>query len=357
MILSNGLITREFLLSPNFGTVGFRSESTGRSILRTIATEANITLDGIQYNIGGLSTTSSTHVYLNRSSMVITADPNAFQYTRYSQSEPLAPFHWEPGLRFSPMTGNWPPKGLHLQVDFKAPANVKIPQHADVTVSMHYEMYQGVPIIAKWMSISIDENTKSPVEINSVVVEYLPVQKPYAPWDYGFLSKPWELGSGMTGSWLYVETDQAHGTDIDFIDDPLMSAGASEPILRCTYYPSGPGVILGNGTYKTMTEFESFRVIELVTDTDDRERVGLSRHRLTRLLNPQTQENPIFFHATNNTSSGFKQGIDQMAEVGFEMYIYSFGSGFSLESTSSVYLQEIKENIEYAKSKGIEVGG
>ena len=44
---------------------------------------------------------------------------------------------------------------------------------------------------------------------------------------------------------------------------------------------------------------------------------------MTRLLSPQTMENPIFFHATN-TSQYFKQQIDQMAEVGFEMLIYSF---------------------------------
>ena len=36
--------------------------------------------------------------------------------------------------------------------------------------------------------------------------------------------------------------------------------------------------------------FTSFRVLELVTDSVDPERVGLSRHRMTRLLAPWTQE-------------------------------------------------------------------
>ena len=44
-----------------------------------------------------------------------------------------------------------------------------------------------------------------------------------------------------------------------------------------------------------------------------------------------------------------------MAEVGFEMMIYSFGSGFSIESSNETYIQGIAADIAYAKSKGIEV--
>jgi len=101
-------------------------------------------------------------------------------------------------------------------------------------------------------------------------------------------------------------------------------------------------------------------------------------------------ENPIFFHATDVSDTGFKATIDQMAETGFgairscslcahfgvfradfdivlallyfgvsfaEMLIFSFGSGFTLESADPKYLATIKAQIEYAHSKGIEVGG
>jgi hypothetical protein len=46
-----------------------------------------------------------------------------------------------------------------------------------------------------------------------------------------------------------------------------------------------------------------------------------------------------------------------MAETGFEMVIYSFGSGFTLETTDPTYIKTIKAQVNYAKSKGIEVGG
>lgn len=360
LTLSNGLITREFALAPNFGTVEYRSDYSTRSMLRTVTPEAAVTLDGQTYNIGGLSAASGTkHAYLNRSSLSLQADPNAFKYSKHSQSMPVAPFHWEPGLRASPKNANWPPKGLHLQVDFTAPPTVKLPQHKDVQVSLHYELYQGVPILAKWVSVSYSNaSVVEPVRVNSVTVEYLATQKPYVPWSYGPMPAPWEHGNGITGSWLYVETSELHNSAIQWINDAQIAAspGADEPVLTCT---AQPGVLLSNITSNSiyLTRYESFRAVELVTDSTDRERVALSRHRLTRLLNPQTQENPIFFHATNTTPAGFQQGVDQMVDVGFEMYIYSFGSGFNLENTDPNNLKQIKSNIDYAHSKGVEVGG
>ena len=55
------------------------------------------------------------------------------------------------------------------------------------------------------------------------------------------------------------------------------------------------------------------------------------------------------------TDAGFKAAVDQMAEVGFEMVIYSFGSGFTLETANATYLAKIKAQVDYARSKGIEV--
>mmetsp|Transcript_28118 Transcript_28118/g.55310 ORF Transcript_28118/g.55310 Transcript_28118/m.55310 type:complete len:389 (+) Transcript_28118:15-1181(+) len=46
-----------------------------------------------------------------------------------------------------------------------------------------------------------------------------------------------------------------------------------------------------------------------------------------------------------------------MVEVGFEMFIFSFGSGFQLETADPVYLAKIKAQVDYAKARGVEVGG
>lgn len=52
---------------------------------------------------------------------------------------------------------------------------------------------------------------------------------------------------------------------------------------------------------------------------------------------------------------GFKAAIEQMAAVGMEMIIMSFGTNFDPESTNTTYLQDFKQLVDYAKSKNIEV--
>ena len=64
-------------------------------------------------------------------------------------------------------------------------------------------------------------------------------------------------------------------------------------------------------------------------------------------------------HLTANPTDtkAVEAAIDQMQEVGFEMIIYSFGSGFQIESSDPGYISKIKASIDYAKSHGnIEVG-
>ena len=95
---------------------------------------------------------------------------------------------------------------------------------------------------------------------------------------------------------------------------------------------------------------------------------------MMRTLAPWVLENPIFFHMTNSSSAAVRAVLDQMKEVryiflytahskildllmqvGFEMMIYSFGSGFSLESDDPTYLDNIRDDIAYAHWNGIEV--
>lgn len=47
-----------------------------------------------------------------------------------------------------------------------------------------------------------------------------------------------------------------------------------------------------------------------------------------------------------------KQVVDQLADVGFEMLVYSFQSGFNIESLNETYISEIAADIAYANKKG-----
>ena len=111
----------------------------------------------------------------------------------------------------------------------------------------------------------------------------------------------------------------------------------------------GPGAYVGGGECSSPGAAARDRLTDVTRQT-------LARHRVTS-SSRRTTENPIFFHATDVSDAGFRRAVDQMAEVGFEMLIFSFGSGFRLESADPAYLASIKAQIDYAKSKGIEVGG
>jgi hypothetical protein len=103
--------------------------------------------------------------------------------------------------------------------------------------------------------------------------------------------------------------------------------------------------------------FESFRVFEMPFDTTERERKGLALRRMYRTVAPWVTENPILMHSRNSDPAAVKLCIDQCAEVGFEMVILTFWSGFDMENADPAYLAQIRELADYAHAKGIELGG
>ena len=303
--------------------------------------------------------------YLNRTGISYQVDPTSFHYLSHTTSLPVAPFHWELGLRNSPSDSKWPPEGLILQVLFGPPAGVKRPEHANVTVLVSYEMYVGIPLMAKWVSVVYIG--LSPVRIDGCTVEYLATQKPYAL--FSFEDYPWPFEPNfetITSSWLFVDLSVSayaygYGGAISWGLASNQYSGADQPYLS-VYYSSGPGVFMAGKCGRkglrdfpqpTLTQFDSFRALLLVTDSSDRERVSLSRARMTRVLTPQTQENPIFFHLTNVGQSAFISTINQSAHVGFEMFVFSFGASSDLENVSPDYVADIELYVDY----GIEVGG
>ena len=347
--LTNGLLTRTFALAPGFGTVAYVAEATAarprEHVLRSVVAEATVVLDGVAYAVGGLSLEQNHSAYLRRPASYL-FDDEAFAYVSHSTSSPEAPVPWEHGRRHAP-NASWPPEGLRLDVAFRAPAGAT--RHRNVTVWLHYELYAGAPLLAKWASLAVDAGAAD-VVVDRVDVELLAVNAPFAQEDVARHGST----AGPAGR-LHAETDQPHGTRILWRDDAAFAeaadAGAVEPVLNATY-ASGPGVRLGS-----VDAFDSFRVFEMTLDGFDVERDQLSTHQIVRRLAPWTSENPIFFHLTDASSAGFRRAVDQMAEVGFEMVIYSFGSGFQLETRNETYLASVAADVAYAAAKGVEVGG
>ncbi|MDR0845231.1 MAG: hypothetical protein LBN71_08420, partial [Tannerella sp.] len=55
LTLSNGLVSRVFRIIPNLATIGFNDLSTGHNHIRATRPEGSLVIDGVPFNIGGLS--------------------------------------------------------------------------------------------------------------------------------------------------------------------------------------------------------------------------------------------------------------------------------------------------------------
>eukprot|EP00040_Diaphanoeca_grandis_P017630 m.92314 g.92314 ORF g.92314 m.92314 type:complete len:970 (+) comp26538_c0_seq3:131-3040(+) len=187
------------------------------------------------------------------------------------------------------------------------------------------------------------------------------------------LNQPWAPSPALNGNYggpsndglLAVHSSQAlnHGTIIQWGTDPTFDPeysgndGSIQPMVVVGYADKasygGPAARVRVGG-----SFTSFRSIELFADSVEPERLGLSLRKRTRMLAPQTSEAPLFMHLTDVSASGVKSAVDQMVDVGgFDMLIFSFGSGFQLENESPEYVAGIKASVAYANAHGIEVGG
>ena len=330
LVLSNGLIARSFVTAPNFATVDYINLVTGSTLLRGIKPEALITIDGQQVEIAGLIG-QPDYAYLDLDWLVdLKSNPEAFQFVRYSVSQIEALYPWL-GKRYAP-PAEYPPKGIRLSVDYVAPSAFE-----GLEISIHYDLYQGIPVLSK--QISINNWSERALFIEGLVCELIAVNEQekhrlHVESDYAFSQME-------TTRWI---PDEDYKTQIDY--------HYQMPLLMTSTYPLGPGVVLQPGD-----NFQSFRTFELLNDSDDRERKGLARRKMYRIVAPQVTENPIFMHVRQSDPEAVRLAIDQCAEVGFEMVIMTFGSGFNIESEDPNYIAEMKELANYAHSKGIEIGG
>jgi hypothetical protein len=334
LVLANGLIRRTFRTAPNFATVNYENLSTGVTVLRGVKPEAVLDLDGQRTEVGGLKG-QPDYGYLDpRWLETMTASPKAFQFTGYRIETPEARYACKPRRHAS--EAPWPPRGAALVAEFTPPPALRA-RYEGLTVAVHYELYDGLPALAKWVLIANDGPHE--VEVRSLDSEILAVTEQerhrlHVESNYAF--------AGMeTTHW---------GPDLEYTSQVDYELQA--PLLLTSRAPLGPGVRLQPGQ-----RFESFRTFELLHDSDDRERQGLARRRMYRLLAPQVTENPILMHVRSADPAAVRLAIDQCAAVGFEMVIMTFGSGFNIESEDPEYLARMKALADYAHSKGIELGG
>lgn len=345
LILTNGLIARTIRLAPNAATVAFDNLVTGEGLLRAVAPEAEVEINGQRYAVGGLIGQPNL-AYLRRDWLGrMNADPKAFQFERYETGQPLERMPWR-RLRHGSQEA-WPPRGKALTLWF---TNRALP---DVRVAVHYELYDGLPLLGKWLTIH-NQGSQS-IRLNSFKSEVLRVVEVESQVDP---SPEWRSPH------LTVLTDFAFGgmslaslhRAVFWLDDPAYKTQVNyelkTPCLLEVKPPLGPDIDITAGTI-----FTGIRAFELIHDNDDRERQGLAIRKLYRMVAPWSTENPLMMHLTSTDPQVVYPAIDQAAEVGFEVVIISFGSRFNMEDLSEANLAKFKAYREYANHRGVELGG
>ena len=356
IVLSNGLIRRTFRISPNLATIGLENLATGESILRSVRPEAQVVIDGTTFDIGGLKG-QPNHAFLREEWIDdMTADPSSYQLVNFEIGKIEQRLAWKQVRHHAP-GAKWPPAGVALRFDLVAPTPTTDIESDDepIRVSVHYELYDGIPCYSKWIRVH-NESAKQ-ITLDHFTSEILAAVE--------HTSRVEERGVYFPTPNILVETDYAfQGMDpntvsrfsVHWVEDPLYTSQVSyvrsTPCLLEVRPTIGPDQDIPPGD-----TFDSFHTFILPFDGTDRERQGLSHRRMYRTIAPWTTENPLMMHARYADWNRIKLAIDQCAEIGFEMVIMTFGSGFQIENDSEEYLQKMKGYADYARAKGVEIGG
>ncbi|MFN5252721.1 MAG: alpha-galactosidase [Chitinophagaceae bacterium] len=347
--LNNGLAKRIFYIGPNIACIDYTNLSNGQQLLRSIEPEARVVMDGQMYNIGGLIGQTEKAYLIKGSEKKLLSDNNAFQFKGYHIDTIAHYIQWKSTTWNS---NKKQAKGKSIRFDFIAPNN----HLSNLTISVHYNLYDGIPLITKW--IEIKNNGEQKVKINRVVNEVLGLVEE----ESAVVGKP-EVMKKQHG--IYVETnyafnnamrydisDQTTHWKIDSSYTSQVNYNYETPCLLEIYPERAPGIELAKGE-----TFTSVRTNELLMDSYDRQRRGLMLRKMYRTIAPWTTQNPIFMHLVSKNDEEVKAAIDQCVATGYEAVILSFGSHLNMEDSSQKNIIKWKTLADYAHQKNILLGG
>ncbi|MFI5452185.1 alpha-galactosidase [Pedobacter sp. UC225_61] len=350
LVLYNGLLKRTFRLRPNMACVDFINLSTGKQLLRAVREEGRIVIDGKSYNIGGLYGQKEKAYLLPQWLDGLTAGATDFKYVSYSVS-PIRPFiNWD-SSRFwsSRKTGG---TGIMVSFLYKPGASAL----AGLEVSVNYELFDGMPLMVK--SITVVNKGNRSFKIERVVNEVLGMVEEENSREGGLdkLRKPtgiyFETNYAFNNAMNYPQSDQTTHWKADTSYSSQVNGRRQTPVLLEAYPEKAPGILLEPGEV-----FSSVRTHEMLTDSEDRERRGMAIRRLYGAVAPWTSANPIFMHLVSRSDEQVYTAIDQCAATGYEAVILSFGSHLNMENMAEANLSRWKGIADYAHKKNIRIGG
>ncbi|MGI9138496.1 MAG: alpha-galactosidase, partial [Sediminibacterium sp.] len=349
LILSNGLVKRVFVITPNVACFDFTNLTNGQQLIRSIEPEAKVVIDQVNYKVGGLYG-QKEKAYLQIENLnKLQKNDSDFVFLKYSIGK-IEPFiKWKPTTWYSNAKQ---PSGASIEFEYVSTlASLK-----NIIIKVHYEIYDGIPLITKW--VSIHNNSNKTIKLNRIVNEVLGLVEE----ESAVVGKPEEMKKQHG---IYVETnyafnnamrydisDQTTHWKTDLAYTSQVNYNYETPCLLEIYPEKAPGIeLLPNESFK------SVRTNELLMDSYDRQRRGLMIKKMYRTLAPWTTQNPIFMHLVSRNDQEVKNAIDQCVATGYEAVILSFGSHLNMEDSSIANIKKWKALTDYAHQHKILLGG
>ena len=371
ILIGNGLVSRTFLVTDNsIGCISMRRSDKDIEFVRAVKPEVRLCLNGNWVDIGGLRGAADNAFITPAWFDTYEARPGCFRLTGMSVGPCVKPYEWHPKCN-APADIAWPANGRRVTFHFAPPADSTAWQ--GVTVDVHYEIYDGIPVIMK--TFTLNNASGKDVVVTRFEGEYLAVQPSvsrlmHVESDYSFGAANWsELSSGLgihTSGGDPKWSDYTFGAGTTrFSRDPDWGSmatlnpaedlhlGNPENALLTSSPHVGP-----NWTVKSGDVFNAIRTFEILNDApSDTERGFLAQRRMYRKVAPQTNEKLMEVHAPYSRDLGtLGPLLDQMAEMGFGMLqAPEHPGGFNYADSSSNNINSIKPVCDYARTKGIRV--
>ena len=236
----------------------------------------------------------------------------------------------------------------------------------DTTVVIHYEIYDGLPALRKWVEVRQGAASPAAVVVDDLVIEqfrapnFVPDQMSVllvqpnnpTPFDDQVVPSPTQSFPGRTQQLWFTDPNWDQGGDAE-----LHVPYSYYTLLSVGYDGAGPGAVVAPGG----APFASVSVRLIYHDSAAWERKGLGVRRVQAALAPQMLDNPTRYMITDISSNAtFQLAITQAAAAGFEMVIVGYGAAGYCgmcpgQLTDAAWVAWFKSNVDFARSKGVAV--
>ncbi|RQO74785.1 alpha-galactosidase [Pedobacter sp. KBW06] len=346
--LDNGLVKRTFRIEPNVVCIDYLNQVNGQQLLRSVKPEARININGKDYHIGGLIGQKENAYILPEWLDRFTPGDQDFKMINFEVNPIRSQLNWKSKFWAS---NHKQASGKVLSFHYRAVAA----QLSGLEISVNYELYDGLPLIVK--SLSIHNTGDQTFKVNRVVNEILGMVEEQSAVVGGVdkMANPQgiyvESNYAFNNAMRYDLSDQTTHWKVDSTYTSQVNYDYQTPCLLEIYPDKVSGIDLKKGE-----TYQSIRSCELLMDSYDRERRGLAIRKMYNTIAPWTTANPIFMHLVSKNDDEVRSAVDQCAATGYEALILSFGSHCNVEDTSATNIKRWKDLADYAHQKKVFIG-